>query len=78
MFSLKQHLPRTNAISKTDHKNWEALWFIHSEETFSTQFIEIKQLAFFQGHFQGAKIYCYANFFGYANFLLFSDQISGG
>ena len=30
------------------------------------------------GILPGGEIYCNANFFCYANFLLFSDQISGG
>ena len=51
MFSLKQRLPGTNTIPKTDHKNWEALWLIHCEETFSIQFINAKQLGFFQEHY---------------------------
>ena len=45
---------------------------------FSTAFCDgPTELASFEEFFQGGKIYCYANFF-YVNFLLFSDQISGG
>ena len=50
-----------------------------SDVTKCTHFLRFTNLAFFQEFFRVGKIYCYANFFHYANFsIVFGPNFGGG